>query len=61
MEDRRWFDLYPRKFRVYWIEQEVMFPRYYKRRDLQNGTRSGVEPPVTQLFGTLVCERRLFA
>ena len=61
MEDGRWFDLYPRKFRVDWIEEEVMSPRDHKRRDLQDGTRSGIEPPVTQLFGTQVYERRLVA
>ena len=61
MEDRRWFDLYPRKFRVCRIEEEIVFPRYHKRRDLQDGAHSGIEPPVTQLFGIQVCERRLFA
>jgi hypothetical protein len=61
MEDRRWFYLYPRKFRVDWIEEEIMFPRNHKRRDLQDSTRSGIEPPVTQLFGTKVFERRVFA
>jgi hypothetical protein len=65
MEDRRWFDLDPRKFRVDWIEQEVMFPRDHKRRDLQDGTRSGIDPPVAQLFGTQVwsagCLRRSFS
>ena len=61
MEDGRWFDLYPPKFRVDWIEEEVMSPRDHKRRDLQDGTRSGIEPPVTQLFGTQVYERRLVA
>jgi len=60
MEDSRWLDLYPRKFRVGWIEQKVMFPRDHKRRDPQDGTRSGIEPPVAQLFGTEVFERRVF-
>jgi ribonucleotide reductase beta subunit family protein with ferritin-like domain len=57
MEDRRWFDLYPRKFRVDWIEEEVMFPRDHKRWNLQDGTRSGIEPPVTQLFAIQVFGR----
>ncbi|MGC9947920.1 MAG: hypothetical protein ABSF64_16260 [Bryobacteraceae bacterium] len=61
MEDRRWFDLDPRKFRVDWIEQEVMFPRDHERRDLQDGTRSGIDPPVAQVYGTQVLERRVFA
>jgi len=61
MEDRRWFDLDPRKFRVDRIEQEVLFPGDHKRRDLQDGARLGIEPPVAQLFGTQVLERRVFA
>ena len=51
MEDRRWFDLNPRKFRVGWIEQEVMLPHDHERRHLEDGTRTGIEPPVAQLFG----------
>jgi len=62
MEYRQRFDLYPRKFRVGWIEQEVMFPATTKDGTLQDGARSGIEPPpVTQLFGTQVFERRVFA
>src|ERR1035438_3736536 len=61
MEDRRWFGMYPRKFRGGWIEEEVMFPRDHKRRGLQDGTRSGIEPPVAHLFGIQVLERRVFA
>jgi hypothetical protein len=61
MEHRRRFDLYPRQFRVDWIEQEVMFPRDHKRRDPQDGTRSGIDPPVAQLFGTQVFKRRVLA
>ena len=61
MEDRRWFDLYPRKFLVGRIEQKVMFPRDHNRRHLKNSTRSGIEPPVAQLFPAQVFERRVFA
>jgi hypothetical protein len=57
MEDRRWFDLYPRKFRVGWIEQKIMFPRDHKRRHLEDGTRSGIEPPVAQLLRAQVSQR----
>jgi hypothetical protein len=50
MKDRRRLDLYLSKLRVVRIEQEVMFPSDHRRRDLQDGTRSGTEPPVAQLY-----------
>src|SRR5579862_4646284 len=59
MEDRGWFHLDARKFRVCGIEQKIMLTGDDRRGDLQDCARLGLQPPVAELRGMQVSERRL--